>query len=523
MMLHTFLSNIPRRYALACSAAGALAPFIYLTSRGMAAGGGGDVSALLSDPAHLLLMSFPLVTGAGGYLAGLYRSRMEELLAELSAGRQTLIHEARHDALTGLLNRKAFEEELAHRQEAWRFETQALLLADLDRFKFVNDTLGHDAGDELLLAFADRVERATEGSGCLFRIGGDEFAILVRPGLGHDAVDEICRRIGAALAVPFDLAKGRVAVGASIGVAFLEAEDPNIAEPMMRADLALYKAKEIAGSSHVYFDHKLGDEAVARMEIERDLARALADGEFFLEYQPIVGVESRMVRSFEALLRWNHPTRGVIQPQGFIPAAERNGAILPIGRWVMREAAREAAGWPSPTGVAVNIAGDQFKDPNFVPYVQECLEETGLAPGRLTIEVTESLFTIAVEDLREQLSLLRGLGVRIALDDFGTGFSSISNLKQFPLDQLKIDRSFSKAMMADKRDAELVDLMTRLGETFKVAITVEGIETEGQMDYVRSIGVSEVQGFLISRPVPAGAVAAFLTASEETGRIWALP
>jgi EAL domain-containing protein (putative c-di-GMP-specific phosphodiesterase class I) len=226
-------------------------------------------------------------------------------------------------------------------------------------------------------------------------------------------------------------------------------------------------------------------------------------------------VESRTVRAFEALLRWRHPEKGRIMPDVFIPAAEKTGLILPLGNWVVREACREAATWPAPAGVAINVVGDQFKDRAFVGYVKQCLAETGLAPGRLTVEVTESVFSVDETVIRESLSELRSHGVRVALDDFGIGFSSINNLRAFPIDQLKIDRSFARAMMESKRDADLVDIILKLGRTFQVTTTVEGIESEGQLDFIRQRGASEAQGYLISGPVGAPDVMRFLAQTED--------
>nr|WP_316655027.1 bifunctional diguanylate cyclase/phosphodiesterase [uncultured Gellertiella sp.] len=513
MTLNAFLPGNPGRFALGCSALAMMVPTALALRDGIlnnGAAGCGPGSAVLAS-----LAIMPLAIGGLGYGWRRAELRVQALRERMAVRETTLMDEARHDPLTGLHNRLALKEDVEAILARPELPQQALLLLDLDRFKFVNDTLGHDAGDELLVALARRLEGLLRDGDRLYRLGGDEFVILMDDPDSHYDIDMFCFRVEMDVSRPYNLAKGRVGAGVSIGIAFLRVGDEGLADSLKRADLALYKAKETAGSAHVFFTEMLAAQSLLKIELERDLAKALADEEFFLEYQPIVGVETGAIRSFEALVRWNHPEKGMLPPQTFIPLAERSGVIVPLGRWVMRAACLEAAKWPSPTGVAVNVAGDQFKDRSFVDFVQTCLREARLAPGRLTIEVTESLFTIDIESLSESLAALRALGVRIALDDFGTGFSSISHLKNFPLDQLKIDRSFARAMLADRRDGELVDLIARLGDTFNVSTTIEGIETEGQMDFVRGLGLSEAQGFLFARPMPADQVQAFFDGQRD--------
>lgn len=507
MTLSAFLPGKPKRYAFAGTALAMMVPAILAAKNGFFASG--TMLCGIADLPASSLAFVPLLAGSLGYGWGLAQSRFEGIHRKMLAREAQLLHEARHDSLTGLHNRLSLRHDVDNLLTLADEPRQVLLLLDLDRFKFVNDTLGHDAGDELLVKLADRLRAIIGKKDRLYRLGGDEFVILLDRPDGHGDVDLVCRTVETEAEKPYDLAKGRVGTGVSIGISYLRRGDADLSAPLKRADLALYKAKEIAGSAHVFFTDALAEHSLNRMELERDISKALADEEFFLEYQPIVGVETGAIRSFEALVRWRHPTRGVLAPQLFVPMAERSGVIVALGRWIMRNACLEAAKWPSPTGVAVNVAGDQFKDRTFVDFVRQCLEEANLAPGRLTIEVTESIFTISIEQLAENLALLRSIGVRIALDDFGTGFNSLNHLKSFPLDQLKIDRTFTRAMLADKRDAELVDLIAKLGETFKLATTIEGIETEGQLDFVRSLGVNEAQGFLISRPIPADQVEAF--------------
>ena len=514
MMLKTLLPRVEQRYALAGAVFGSFLPGICLAADQLLRERADAGLFGFSTPAATALALMPVFFGVGFYQIG--RSKAQ-LMAELRQRRQTerrLTHDAHHDRLTGLANRCCLERDIQAIMEARREDRPALLLIDLDRFKFVNDSLGHDAGDQLLAAIAERLRRALPAMAGIYRLGGDEFVVTIPGRPSEGKIEDVCRTICGVFALPFELKRHRVSSGCSIGVTFMEAGEATMPELLERADVALYAAKESRGGGFRFFDAALAADMRARAVIEHDLARALADGEFFLEYQPIAGVETRAVRAFEALLRWRHPEKGVVKPDFFIPIAEKTGLILPLGNWVVREACREAARWPAPAGVAVNVVGDQFKDRAFVDYVKACLAEAGLAPGRLTIEVTESVFCVNETVIRESLRALRDHGVRVALDDFGVGFSSINNLRSFPIDQLKIDRSFASAMMESQRDADLVDIILKLGRMFEVTTTMEGIESEGQLDFIRQRGAAEAQGFLISGPVAASDVMALLAPPE---------
>lgn len=507
MTLIKFLPDGPGRCALAGSAMAMTVPALVTVQVQSLC-----ESTSLAGPGMGMAATFslvPLAIGAMGWAWWRSERERRDLIQRTRLREAELSHQAEHDSLTGLRNRLALRRDVESILARPTLPGEAILLLDLDRFKYINDTLGHDTGDELLVSLARRMEAVLAPSDRLYRLGGDEFVILVGNPRSRAEIDAFCRLVEDKVFRPHDLSKGRVATGVSIGIAFLRKDDDGLSSCLKRADLALYKAKDVPGSAHVFYNPTHSADALARIELERDMARALSDDEFFLEYQPIVGVPSGAVRSFEALLRWCHPDKGILQPHQFVPLAESSGMIVPLGRWVLRKACLEAAKWPSPTGIAVNVAGVQFKDATFVDHVSDCLREAQLAPGRLTIEVTESIFSIEISRLADRLAELRKMGVRIALDDFGTGFSSINNLKTFPLDQLKIDRSFTAEMLANKRDAEIVDLIRRLGDTFQVATTIEGIETESQLDLVRDMGVSEAQGFLISKPLPAREVQAF--------------
>ncbi|WP_306031779.1 putative bifunctional diguanylate cyclase/phosphodiesterase [Shinella zoogloeoides] len=516
MMLKTLLPRIEQRYALAGSVFGAFLPAICFAADQFLRDHNEASLFGFSTPTATALALMPVFFGVGFYQIGRSKAQLIEELGQRRQTERQLTHEAHHDRLTGLANRFCLERDIQAFMEAREGGSRpALLLLDLDRFKFVNDSLGHDAGDQLLAAIAERLKRALLSTARVYRLGGDEFVVTIAGRPSQGKIEDVCRTICQLFEEPFELKRNRVTSGCSIGVTFMEAEDVSMSELLKRADLALYAAKEAHACGFRFFDAALAADVQARAAIEHDLARAIRAGEFFLEYQPIVGVESRSVRGFEALLRWRHPEKGLIMPDVFIPAAEKTGLILPLGNWVVREACREAAKWPAPAGVAVNVFGDQFKNRAFVGYVKECLAEAGLAPGRLTVEVTESVFSVDETAIRESLKELRDHGVRVALDDFGIGFSSINNLRAFPIDQLKIDRSFARAMMESKRDADLVDIILKLGQTFQVTTTVEGIESESQFDFIRQRGAAEAQGYLISGPVAASDVMTFLVRPDS--------
>lgn len=513
MMLKSISQASGRYGALAGSALGAAFPLLAFAIEANARGASAAAELMLASPSHAISFAVPVLAAAFAHRLAESRRKLAEIVCERDLYEHKLAHEAFYDPLTALPNRRPLLiglEEMAARGEAG-----ALLVIDIDKFKFVNDTMGHDAGDDMLRRIADLVQGALARDGKLYRVGGDEFVVLV-PGVADEArAEALCRRIENEAGRPLDLPQGRVAAGVSIGVTFIGPGEGDVAAIFKRADLALYRAKEISGPSHAFFDSTLAARALERIEIERDLLRALADDEFFIEYQPILNILSGRIMSFEALLRWRHPVKGLIAPDVFIPLAERTGLILPIGRWVLREACREASGWPGGTGVAINVSGDQFKDSGFVAYVKDVLAETGLSPQRLVVEVTESVFTVDTSVIQQSLNELRAAGVKIALDDFGTGFSSINNLKLFPLDHLKIDRSFTEAMLRGGSDSELVSLMSRLGEAFQLSTTIEGIETETQFEFARLMGIRNVQGYLISRPVPADRVSGLLAEPFE--------
>ena len=422
---------------------------------------------------------------------------------------------ALRDPLTGLGNRRAFQAGLA--AALARPETEAaLLLLDLDRFKHVNDSLGHPVGDALLRLVAQRLRASLRGGDTLVRLGGDEFAILLPRAEGAEPLAE---RLVDLLSRPY-LVEGHLAnIGVSIGIARAPADAAEGGMLLRRADLALYAAKAAGRRQFCLFRPEMDARAQARQALETDLRRAVALGQFHLHYQPLLEVASNEVIGFEALLRWEHPARGMVPPAEFIPLAEEVGLIVPIGEWVLRQACRTAASWPETVLVAVNVSPVQFADgARLLRAVDEALASAGLSGTRLEIEITESVLLRDAAETLATLHDLRGRGVRIAMDDFGTGYSSLSQLRSFPFDKIKIDRSFVSEIEGESGGKAVVRAIAALGASLGMTVTVEGVETEAQAAFVATSGGHQMQGYLISRPVPSDAVAALLAGRPASAR-----
>jgi diguanylate cyclase (GGDEF)-like protein len=417
---------------------------------------------------------------------------------------------AYHDALTDLPNRLAVREELDRRLAAIANDggSLAVLCFDLDNFKIINDTLGHKLGDQLLKLTARRLAEGTEGR-FVARIGGDEFCVLV-DGDGAEA-----ERLAAALIrqveQPASIAGHFMRTGVSIGIAEAPADALDAGDLVKHADLALHAAKAAGRGRHRRFTADLDTDAKRRRAIEMGLHGALANGEFELYFQPLFDLAKNRFSAFEALIRWNHPQRGLVSPVEFIPVAEETGLIVPIGEWALKEACRQAAGWPDDIRVAVNFSTVQFATPGLVNLVFQTLASSGLTPGRLEVEITESLFLESSESVREVLHGLKQLGVRIALDDFGTGFSSLSYLRKFPFDKIKIDRSFIIELLEEDEAGAVVKAITDLAAALDMETTAEGVEESAQVEVLRAHGCTTVQGYLFSKPVPAGEVPRLLS------------
>jgi diguanylate cyclase (GGDEF)-like protein len=415
-----------------------------------------------------------------------------------------ITHLAFNDLLTSLPNRANFNQHLDHqlRLAERRGGHVALLCMDLDNFKAINDTLGHPTGDELLRRIAARFG---EELGDLFvaRLGGDEF-VMVRPFAGDPAmIHDLARRTLAAVETPFRINEHVLESKASVGIAIAPADGGNSAGLLRSAELALYKAKESGGGTYRFFEESMNALAQSRRTIEIDLRQALGNGELELHYQPVVDLSTDRISGFEALLRWNHPTRGKVSPAEFIPVAEETGLIVQIGSWVLQEACRQAINWPEHVRVAVNVSSIQFQRPGLSHVVLQALQNSGLAPSRLEIEITESIFLAQSDSTSALLHTLRGLGVRIALDDFGTGYSSLSYLQAFPFDKIKIDRSFVVALRSRPGAAAIVKAIIDLAGALGMETTAEGVEEASQLATLRSQGATSIQGFLFSPGIQA--------------------
>jgi len=429
--------------------------------------------------------------------------------AEIVSREQRIRHMAYHDALTDLPNRQRLREELAARLAAMGDEgALSVLCLDVDNFKIVNDTLGHQVGDQLLKLVANRLADAAHGR-FLARTGGDEFCLLVEGDSTY--AEAVAATLIQRLEEPTSIAGHFLRAGASIGIAEAPTDTLDAEDLIKHANLALHAAKAAGRGSFRRFTPDLDADANKRRAIEMDLHGAISRGEFELYYQPLFNLAKNRISAFEALIRWNHPTKGLVSPLEFISIAEEAGLIVPIGEWVLKQACRDAVTWPGDIRVAVNFSTVQFATPGIVNLVFQTLATSGLAPERLEVEITESLFLESSESVREILHGLKQLGVRIALDDFGTGFSSLSYLRKFPFDKIKIDRSFIIELLSEEDASAVVKAITDLAAALDMETTAEGVEEPEQVEALRAFGCTTVQGYLFSKPVPAGEVARLLS------------
>ncbi len=443
---------------------------------------------------------------------------------------QQIAHMATHDVLTGLPNRALFRDRLDHEIASMRRHGGdfAVLACDLDRFKAVNDKLGHPAGDALLRTIADRLRSVVRESDTVARLGGDEFALILARPDGPQNASFVAQRVIEAVSQPVDLDGHTVQVGISIGIVIgsqdtsgsFAANSPGAKADAVfkKADIALYRTKALRRNTFAFYESDMDAERAGRNSLERDLRAALHRGDFALHYQPVMHLADDATTGFEALLRWHHPTRGLISPGEFIPVAEETGLIAAIGAFVLAEACREAAGWPESLRVAVNVSAMQVRQPGLEQAVMNALAASGLAAHRLELDVTESVLMQDSEAATACLHRLRDLGVRISLDDFGTGCSSLNDLRRFPFDRIKIDRTFV-ADISDPNTAAIVRAIVGIGQQLGTAITAEGVETLGQLAEVRRAGCTEMQGFLYSQPLAAADALAFLRAEPNAIRI----
>jgi diguanylate cyclase (GGDEF)-like protein len=414
-----------------------------------------------------------------------------------------IIHMARHDALTNLPNRILFQDKME--KALGRGDRIAAMFLDLDRFKSVNDSLGHSVGDALLCAVTERLQRVVSGSDTVARLGGDEFAIVQRHATPAGA-SELADKIIAELVEPFDVQGHQLIVGTSIGIAMAPADGSAPDQLLRNADMALYRAKSDGRGTYHFFQPEMDAQMQERRKLELDLRKALQGDEFELNYQPLIDLARGEVCGFEALLRWKHPERGLVFPDEFIPVAEEIGLIVPLGDWVLKQACRDAVNWPAKTTIAVNLWPVQFRNPMLALSVVSALGQSGLAASRLELEITESVLLQADRTVLDALHQFRDLGVRICMDDFGTGYSSLSYLRSFPFDKIKIDRSFIRELGKDNDCMAIIRAIMRLGSSLGMTTTAEGVETEEQLEILRAEGCMQVQGFLFSKAVPAAEI-----------------
>jgi diguanylate cyclase (GGDEF)-like protein len=430
-------------------------------------------------------------------------------------------HLAYHDALTGLPNRNLFSQRVdaALASAQARGTHVAIMCLDLDFFKNVNDLLGHAGGDELLKVVATRLKSCLRERDTVARLGGDEFGIVLADLPRADVATMTAWRVLDAVGQPFDFNGQHIVSGISLGIATSMSEPCDADQLLKRADLALYRAKADGRGTFRFFESEMDALAQARRTLEIDLRHAVPKNQLEVHYQPQVSMETNEIVAFEALVRWRHPHRGLISPGEFIPLAEETGIITRLGEWVLKQACIDALTWPSRMKVSVNVSPAQFKNRDLPQVVSRILQETGLSPHRLEIEITESLLLRDVATNLQTLRALKELGIRIAMDDFGTGYSSLGNLRSFPFDKIKIDRSFVNDLASSPDAAAIVHAVLGLGASLGMATCAEGVETKEQLSYLRGEGCTEVQGYYYSKPKPAADIAEIIKAGfkKDTG------
>ncbi len=431
---------------------------------------------------------------------------------------------ANHDPLTGLANRRLFHRALSEALNAASAESKvALMRIDLVDFKAISDSMGAETGDNVLQHAAERLKSSVRMEDLVARYGADEFAVLRRSVSQPTDVDDLAVRLLRSLDEPVNLANQTLVLGGSIGISLAPDDATNSEELLRNANAALFRTKSTTRSGYQYFEAATDNRMQALADLKLSLRGALARDEFHLVYQPVIDVLQGTVTGFEALIRWQHPEHGLIPPADFIPIAEETGWIVPIGSWVLREACKEASTWPEGISVAVNFSAVQFEGGNIEADISSALQESGLAPGRLVLELTETILFQDDDSKNQALRALRKLGVRIAMDDFGTGYSSLGYLRRFPFDTIKIDRSFVRGLPDGAGGDAIVYAVIALAQSLGISVTAEGVETQAQFDLLREQGCSQVQGFLFSPAVPASEVPALLVrrfaASDDVSRV----
>jgi diguanylate cyclase (GGDEF)-like protein len=470
----------------------------------------GEVAKCIAELPNGRVLSLSGVRMPGGGWLATHLDITERCRAEAQ-----LAFMADHDALTGLANRGLLARTMASALDRVRCGQQlAVMWLDLDRFKMVNDTLGHARGDDLLKQVALRLRACVRPTDIVARLGGDEFAVVLEA--AEVSLNALAERMLSAVGQPYDLDGHTVTVGASIGIAVGPQDGASAAELLKAADMAMYRAKSDGRGSLQFFEPAMDAAMQLRRMLEIDLRNALQRGEFELHYQPILDLAQSAITSFEALLRWNHPTRGRISPMDFIPLAEESGLIVNIGSWVLHEACAEASNWPKSIKVSVNLSPRQFNSGRLFADIVAALRDSRLPPDRLELEITELAMLANDQATVAILHDLRKLGIAIAMDDFGTGYSSISYLRRFPFDKIKIDQTFVRDLARDPESIAIIRAVVELGAGLHMTTTAEGVETQAQLELLKAEGCDAIQGFLISRPVPASEIPRLL------GEPWAM-
>jgi diguanylate cyclase (GGDEF)-like protein len=484
------------------------AVFIDLASR-LALGSNVEVSL---DGERIMALSRRVMSGGGSVV-------IIEDVTERKRAQDRIERLARYDELTGLANRSQFVEQIEPVLAAVRTGDLpiAIHMIDLDRFKTINDTLGHPIGDKLLQQVARRLSREIGPADMITRFGGDEFVVLQTGAAQREAAGSVAERLANALSDPFDIDGHRIDVGASIGIAMSPADGTDASELLKKADMALYAAKNAGGGHHHFFATEMEQAAQERRGLELDLRGALAAGDFDLHFQPLIDLRTGRVTCCEALVRWTHPQRGPVSPAAFIPAAEESGLIIPLGEWVLRRACAEAATWPSDVRVAVNLSPVQVRDRSLALQVVLALARSGLSIQQLELEITERVLLSEADETLATMQQLQELGVAMSLDDFGTGYSSINYLRKFPFHKIKIDQSFTRDL--DQRDAKaIVSTIAGLGAALNKTVVAEGIETKEQMHLIAALGCHEGQGYHFARPMNGEAIRNYLRAQDPAAQ-----
>jgi len=459
----------------------------------------GSRASLRINLAGGLLLTIIILTA----LERVFRTEARKQEAEADVARL-----ASEDPLTGLPNRRVFRAALdevlrlrpCHVSDSGQNQQIAVLFMDLDRFKIINDTLGHHVGDRLLQDVARRLKHSLWGADVLARLGGDEFAVVVSGVEDASMLEALAKRLVDAAGQAYEIDGQQIRTSISVGIAVSPQDGESAEDLLMAADMALYAVKAARRGAYKFYDPSMNKEVSERRQIETDLRNAIGANELELYYQPIINVRGDALCGFEALVRWRHPTQGLVSPAVFIPVAEDTQLILPLGEWVLREACREAARWRPDLRIAVNLSPVQLSDPNLADIVERVLAETGLRPDRLDLEITEQVFIDDCDQVIAVLQRLKRLGVRIAMDDFGTGYSSLSYLRSFPFDKIKSDRIFIADLAKGAEHASIVQAVISMAHAFGMTTTAEGVETLGQHQFLSALGCDEAQGFLLGRP-----------------------